>query len=166
MLQQSLVLIKPEAMKKKLTGYVLNKFAEKNIKIVGIKPIRVSKELAEKHYSHLNAEPFFERLINYLQGKNHEIEHIFAIVYEGENCIEIIREITGATNPEEAEPTSIRGSFGRVTTKGTFENVVHSSSSIEDAEKEIKLWFSASELMNVIYDTKIEKIEKNELIWK
>jgi nucleoside-diphosphate kinase len=166
MLQQSLVLIKPEAMKKKLTGYVLNKFAEKNIKIVGIKPIKVSKELAEKHYEHLSSKPFFGELISYLQGQENGVEYIFAIVYEGENCIEIIREVTGATNPEEANPTSIRGAFGRITTKGTFENVVHASSSLKDAEKEIKLWFSPSELMNVIYDTKLEKKEKNELVWK
>jgi nucleoside-diphosphate kinase len=166
MLQQTLVLIKPEAMKKKLTGYILNKFAEKDINIVGIKTVKVSKELAEKHYEHLKSKPFFAELINYLQGVEYDIDYILAIVYEGENCIQNVRDITGATNPEEANPTTIRGAFGRITTKGVFENVVHSSSSIEDAEKEIKLWFAAHELTNTIYETEIKKIEKNELTWK
>jgi len=164
--QQTLVLIKPEAIQKKLTGYILNKLAEKDLKIVGIKLVKVSKELAEEHYKHLKNKSFFKELINYIQGGDYGVEHLIAIVYEGENSIQIIREIAGATNPEEATPTSIRGSFGRITKNGVFENVIHSSSSIEDAETEIKLWFSASELVNTIYPIKKINISKEEIIWQ
>jgi len=166
MKEQTLVLIKPEAMQKKLTGFVLNKFAEKNLEIVGIKPVKVTQKLAEKHYKQLKDKPFFPELIDYIQGANYGIKYLFAIIYEGENAIKVIREVAGATNPEEAAPTSIRGSFGRITTKGVFENVVHASSSTEDAELEIKLWFSPSELMSTIYPTKKETISNEETVWE
>jgi nucleoside-diphosphate kinase len=151
MKEQTLVVIKPEAMQKKLTGYVLNKLAETDLKIVAIKPVKVSKELAEAHYQQLKSKPFFPELIEYLEGKSYGIDFLIALVYEGENAIKVVRDVAGATNPEEAKPTSIRGAFGRITTKGVFENVIHASSSIEDAEREIKLWFNQDELMSVIY---------------
>ena len=166
MKQQTLVLIKPEAMQKNLTGYVLNKLAERELQIVGIKPVKVSKELAEEHYKQLKNKPFFPELIEYIQGGGYGINNLIAIVYEGENAIQVVREVAGATNPEEAKPTSIRGSFGRITTKGVFENVIHASSSPEDAETEVKLWFSPTELMNVIYPIKITNISKNETVWE
>jgi len=166
MIQQTLVLIKPEAMQKKIIGHVLNKFAETDLRIVGMKPVKVSKELATEHYKQLKDKPFFPTLIEYIQGKNYGIDNLIAIVYEGENAIAVVREVAGATNPEEADPTSIRGAFGRITTKGIFENVLHASSSIEDAEAEIKLWFSANELINTIYPTKkISNISKDETVW-
>jgi nucleoside-diphosphate kinase len=165
MIQQTLVLIKPEAMQKKLTGYVLNKLAESDLKIVGIKLMHVTEELAEKHYIALKDKPFFLELIHYLQGTDYNVDHLIAIVYEGENSISVIRQLAGATNPEEAEPTSIRGSFGRITTTGVFENVIHASSSLEDAEAEIKLWFKPNELTNCIYPIKKVNTDKEKIVW-
>jgi nucleoside-diphosphate kinase len=75
-------------------------------------------------------------------------------VYQGEDAIQKIRDIVGDTNPEVANPVSIRGAYGRITTSGVFENVVHASSSPEDAEKEIKLWFKPDEIVVDIYPTK------------
>lgn len=167
MKQQTLVLIKPEAIQKKIIGHVLNKFADDDeIEIVGIKQVIVTKELAEKHYEQLRNKPFFPGLIDYIQGKKYGIKCLIAIVFEGENCIERVRNIAGATNPEEAKPTTIRGAFGRITTKGVFENVVHASSSLQDAESEIKLWFSPSELVSTIYPTKKITISNQETIWE
>ncbi len=165
MSEQTLVLIKPDAIQKNLTGYVLNKLAETGLNIVGIKAVKVSEKLAKEHYRQLKDKPFFQELIDYIQGKMNDISSIIAIVYEGENAIKVVRQAAGATNPEEANPASIRGAFGRITTKKVFENVIHASSSPEDAEFEIKLWFSPHELVSQKFSTKTKNICKDETVW-
>jgi len=91
---------------------------------------------------------------------------VVAMVYRGDNAIKKVRDISGATNPEEADPTSIRGAYGRITTKGVFENVIHASSSPEDSEREIKLWFKPAEIVGQLYPTKKTIIDKHEeLVW-
>lgn len=147
-LEATLVVIKPDGIEKSLTGNIISRLSETQLKIVGAKVCRVSKELAETHYQHLVGKPFFGELIQYIMGEFHT-KRVIALVYYGQNAIERIREISGATNPEEAVPYSLRGSYGRITTKGVFENVVHASSSVEDAEREIKLWFQPCEITGV-----------------
>ena len=77
-----------------------------------------------------------------------------AMVYWGEGAINKVRELAGSTNPEEAEPTSIRGAYGRITSKGVYENVIHASANQEEAEREIKLWFEPDEILIDAYPTK------------
>ena len=77
-----------------------------------------------------------------------------ALVYWGEDAIKKVRALAGATNPEEADPTSIRGSYGRITTHGVYENVIHVSANAEDAEREVKLWFQPPEIIVDIFPTK------------
>jgi nucleoside-diphosphate kinase len=77
-----------------------------------------------------------------------------ALIYWGKEAIQKCRELAGATNPEEADPTSIRGSYGRILTSGLYENVIHVSSNIEEAQREIKLWFSPDEIIVDLYPTK------------
>ena len=137
MINQTLILIKPDGLKKSLTGNILTRLSETKLEIIAAKIIRVSRELAEKHYCHLKEKPFFAELVRYLQGELHQRKKVMAMVYWGEDAIQKVREISGSTNPEEASPTSIRGQFGRITTKGVYENVVHASASEEDAEREI-----------------------------
>ena len=166
--QNTLVLIKPDGLKKSLTGNILTKLAETRLIIVGAKVVSVSKELAEQHYIHLKDKPFFPDLLNYIQGKMYGegYQRVLAMVYRGENAIQKVRDIAGSTNPEEADSTSIRGAYGRITTKGVFENVIHASSSPVDAEREIKLWFKPPEIVGNIYPTKKSVIEKHEeLVW-
>ncbi len=146
--QQTLVLIKPDGLKKSLTGNILTRLSETKLNIVGARVIKVSRKLAEKHYYHLKGKPFYPELILYLQGKIHKKEKILALVYEGKNAIKKVRQIAGATNPEEASPTSIRGSYGRITTKGVYENVIHASSNEKEAHREIKLWFKPNEIIS------------------
>ena len=150
------VIVKPDGLKKSLTGNILTKLAEARFMIVGAKVVRVSRALAEAHYQHLKEKPFFNDLIEYIQGKPYgpDFERVMALVYKGPNAIKKVREIAGATNPEEADSVSIRGSFGRITTKGVFENVIHASSDAKDAEREIKLWFKPEEIVTDIYPTK------------
>jgi len=150
MVQKTLVLIKPDGLLKSLTGNILTKLSEAKLDIVGAKVVRVSRELAEQHYQHLKDKPFFDELVRYIQGKLHgpHYERVLALVYEGEDAINRVRKIAGATNPEEADPTTIRGAYGRITTKGVYENVIHSSSDAKDAEREIALWFRPEEIVD------------------
>jgi len=152
--QQTLILIKPDGLKKSLTGNVLTRLSETKLEIVAAKMVRVSRELAEEHYKHMKDKPFFGELIKYIQGKLHDRHKVMAMVYWGEDAISKVREICGSTNPEEAESTSIRGSFGRITTKGIYENVLHASTNKEEAEREIKLWFEPDEIIVDLYPTK------------
>lgn len=159
-IQQTLVLIKPDGLIKSLTGNILSVLSETKLKIVGAKIIRVPRELAEKHYEGLDlrkGKEVFENTISYIMGKWHA-DRVFALVYQGEDAINKIREICGETNPEKASPISLRGKYGRINSQtGVFENVVHTSDSESSAEKEIKLWFSPSELTELIYPITTEK---------
>lgn len=157
--QAALILIKPDGLKKSLTGNILTRLSETRLEIVAAKMVRVSKKLAEEHYLHLKDKPFFGDLIKYLQGELHDRRKVMALVYWGKDAIKKCRELAGATNPEEAEPTSIRGSYGRITTSGVYENVIHVSSKEPEAEREIKLWFNPDEIIVDLYPAK-EIIEK------
>jgi nucleoside-diphosphate kinase len=166
--QQSLVIIKPDGLVKSLTGNILTALSETKLKIVGTKIIKVSKELAEEHYKSLkHRKPhIFEDAIKYLMGEFHT-KRVMALVYHGEDALQKIRTVCGSTNPEEASPDSIRGRYGRINSKtGVFENVVHTSETEEDAEKEIKLWFSPEELVERIYPVKKETKEKEVFCWE
>lgn len=167
MIQETLVLIKPDGLKKSLTGNIVARLSETKLEIVATKIIRVSRQLAEQHYCHLKDKPFFEELINYIQGELHERRKVMAMVYHGEDAITKVRQLAGATNPEEADSVSIRGSYGRITTKGLYENVIHCSSNESEAEREIKLWFMPDEIIVDIFPTETREVAKYKLrAWK
>ena len=164
MTQQTLVLIKPDGLKKSLTGNVLTRLSETKLDIVAAKIVKVSRELAAEHYKELKDKPFFEDLLKYLMGEYHK-KKVMALVYWGEDAIDKVRKICGATNPEEADAVSIRGAYGRITTKGVYENVIHASANVKDAEREIKLWFAPNEIIEELYHTKPVKISTEKRIW-
>ncbi len=154
MIQQTLVLIKPDGLVRSLTGNILTRLSETKLEIVAAKVTRVSKELAQAHYQHLKEKRFYPELLRYLQGELHDRRKVMALVYWGDQAIAKVRELAGETNPEEASPTSIRGSFGRIRSSGLYENVIHASSDEKEAEREIKLWFQPGEIILEIYPTK------------
>ncbi len=164
MIQQTLVLIKPDGLKKSLTGNVLTRLSETKLDIVAAKIVTVSRELAEAHYVSLKDKPFFQELVKYIMGEYHK-KKVMALVYWGENAIDKVRQICGATNPEEADPVSIRGAYGRITTKGVYENVIHASTNMEEAEREIKLWFQPDDIIVNMYPTKIVKKMAQRKLW-
>lgn len=166
MSQATLILIKPDGLKKSLTGNILTRLSETKLEIVAAKMARVSEELAEEHYRHLKDKPFFPELIKYIRGELHDRRKVMALIYWGKDAIAKCRELVGATNPEEAESTSIRGSYGRITTSGVYENVIHVSSNAPEAEREIKLWFRPEEIIVDLYPTKdiVEK-EQKKRVW-
>jgi nucleoside-diphosphate kinase len=146
--EKTLVLIKPDAMAKHLAGNIINDLYYLNLKMTGLKLVNVKRELAEQHYIEHKGKPFFEHLIQHITGVLHCDENVIAIVYEGENAIQKIRDAVGKSNPDESSPSSIRGKYGKIHSKtNCFETVIHASDSIQSAEREIKLWFDDDELI-------------------
>ena len=138
-MERSLVLIKPDAMQRRLAGTIIGRLEEQGLKLVALKMLHLDKALAERHYAIHVGKPFFEDLINYITSTP-----IIAIVFEGEGAVEVIRKIMGATDPARAEAGTIRADFGL----DIQHNAVHGSDSIETAEKEIELFFDKGEIFN------------------
>src|SRR3989344_2427360 len=164
--EPTLVIIKPDGLQKSLTGNILTRLSEAKLVIIAAKMKAVSRQLAEEHYQHLKDKPFFEEIVKYLMGEYHT-KRVMALVYCGEDAIQKVRTVCGATNPEEAEPVSIRGSYGRITTKGIYENAIHASSNKEDAEREIKLWFMPDEIVfdNLYPAKEAMTSQKKQKVW-
>lgn len=163
--EPTLVLIKPDGLVKSLTGNILTRLSETKLEIVAAKMVRVNDKLAKEHYVHLRDKPFFNELVKYLKGEIHDRCKVLAMVYYGESAINKVRQLAGATNPEEADSVSIRGQYGRITTKGVYENVIHASSNLQEAEREIKLWFRPDEIIIDLYPTKIVPYHAEEKGW-
>lgn len=165
MAEPTLVIIKPDGLQKSLTGNILTRLSETKLVIIGAKMKIVSRDLAEEHYFHMKDKPFFEEIVKYIMGDYHT-RRVMALVYYGEESIQKIRKICGATNPEEAEPGTIRGSYGRITTKGVYENVIHASGNSQDAEREIKLWFEPDDIVvDKLYPTKEANLQIKKRVW-
>ncbi|MCA9400510.1 MAG: nucleoside-diphosphate kinase [Candidatus Omnitrophica bacterium] len=135
-------MIKPDGMSKGLIGTIIDRFLISGFDLKAIRLVTPTKDLVEEHYQHIQGTQFYEGVVSFLMGAYHPSKKVLALVIEGENGIAQARKIAGATNPEEAEYTTIRGAYGRITSKGIFENVIHVSSSQEDAQREISLWFN------------------------
>lgn len=164
--QATLVIIKPDGLKKSLTGNILTRLSETKLKIIAAKVLRVSRELAVKHYAHLTKKPFFEELVQYITGAQHGENRVLALVYYGEEAIEKIHDLAGATNPEQAAPTTIRGQYGRILTSGVYENVIHTSGTPDEAEREIKLWFEPHDIVMDLYPVReVVSPERRVLVW-
>lgn len=147
-IERTLVLIKPDGVRRSLIGPVLAKLDEARLSLVAARLRKVPLELAKAHYAAHEGKPFYPQLLDYITGKLHApYDRVMALVYEGENAIKAIRALGGDTNPEKAEPNTVRGMYGRITTAGVFENVIHASANPEEAEIEIKLWFKPDELL-------------------
>ena len=163
--QQALVLIKPDGIVKSLTGNIITELSDEGLIIAGAKIVQVTRELAEEHYQHLKEEKFFGELIKYIMGEYHT-KRVLALVYEGKDVVNKIRSVIGLTDPEKADPISIRGKYGRITSQGVFENVVHASENTKEAEREIKLWFRPDEISHTIYPIESKEVKKTKLFWK
>jgi nucleoside-diphosphate kinase len=138
-MERSLVLIKPDAMLKRLAGAIISRIERQGMKPVAMKMLHMDKALARRHYAVHADKPFFAGLIDYITSTP-----IIAIVFEGEDAVEVIRKTMGATDPAKAAAGTIRADFGA----NIQNNAVHGSDSVETAEKEIKLFFSEDEIFN------------------
>ena len=131
-MERTLVLIKPDAMERKLMGEIITIYENRGLHISSLKIIKPSIEIAKTHYIDHKDKPFYESLVSYITSGE-----VCALVIEGDNVVTKVRKINGATDPLDADMGTIRGRFAI----SKSENTVHSSDSVESAEREIKIWF-------------------------
>jgi nucleoside-diphosphate kinase len=142
-MERTLVLIKPDGVKRGLIGKILNHYEEKSLEIVALKLIAATTDNAKEHYREHEGREYFEELINYVtDGK------MCAMIIMGEKAVEVVRKINGDKDPVKAELASIRGEF----TIDKTQNLVHASDSLENAEREIAIWFP-----ELTYEDKYQK---------
>jgi nucleoside-diphosphate kinase len=136
--EQTLVLIKPDAVERRLAGDILARIERRGLVVRAGKLLRVSRDLGERHYAEHREKPFFGELVDFITSAP-----TWALVVEGEGAIATMRKTIGATNPADADPGSIRGDLATAMP----DNLVHGSDSPESAKREIALWFSDDELV-------------------
>lgn len=151
MVQQTLVLIKPDGLERGLTGEIIKRFEQRGLKIVGLKLVKIDKDFAKRHYTEditkRRGEAIRSMLLDYITSSP-----IVAMVIQGVEAIENVRKIVGPTESKEALPGTIRGDFSHVSFKYAdrkkipVRNLIHASANEEDAKKELALWFSVDEL--------------------
>ncbi len=144
-MERTFVILKPDAVQRQLTGQLISRFEQRGLKIVAMKFMQVSLELAQEHYAVHKERPFFNDLIAYITSSP-----VVAMVLEGPDAIRATRNTVGGTNPVEAAPGSIRGDFGMQIGR----NLVHASDGPETARAEVALWFRDDEL--VAYDRAVD----------
>ncbi|EQB64918.1 MAG: hypothetical protein AMDU3_IPLC00004G0496 [Thermoplasmatales archaeon I-plasma] len=135
---RTLVLIKPDGVARSKIGAIISRFEDKGLKVTALKLMKLDRERAEKHYAVHKGKPFYESLLNYITSAP-----LVAMVVEGNNCIEIVRKLVGATNGAKAEPGTIRGDFST----GIDFNLIHASDSEESAKYEIPIFFDEKEIL-------------------
>ena len=145
-MQQTFLAIKPDGVQRGLIGKIISRLEEKGFKLVGMKLMKVTNELAEKHYGEHKDKPFFKGLVSFITSGP-----IVAMVWEGKNIISALRKTMGKTNPLDAELGTVRGDFAIDIGK----NVVHGSDSEESAKREIALFFREDELIK--WEPEIQK---------
>ncbi len=136
-MERTFAALKPDAVKRGLIGKILSRFEDKGYKIIAMKLVNVTKELAAKHYAEHVGKPFYDSLIEYITSGP-----VLAMILEGENAILGVRHIVGKTNPDDADVGSIRADFCTVKEY----NAVHASDCPESAKREMGLWFSPDEI--------------------
>jgi nucleoside-diphosphate kinase len=138
-MEQTLVLLKPDSIQRALAGEVISRLERRGLKFVAMKLMKVSDELANQHYGEHVGKPFFDGLVKFITSSP-----IVAMVVEGENAVEVVRNTVGATNPVQAAAGTIRGDLGL--TIGM--NLIHASDSLESAKREIDIFFQADEIVD------------------
>lgn len=142
-MERSLILIKPDAIQRGLTGEIISRLEKKGLQLVAMKMIHMDRSMAEKHYSIHKDKPFFKDLVSFITSSP-----IIAIVFQGDNVVNIVRCSMGETNPAESAPGTIRGDYAI----SSEHNLIHGSDSPQNATKEISLFFSSGEILEYSRD--------------
>ncbi|MDQ4075112.1 MAG: nucleoside-diphosphate kinase [Chloroflexota bacterium] len=135
-MERTLIIIKPDAVQRGLTGEIIKRFEDRGLKIVAMKMMQADRELAERHYDVHRERPFFQSLVEYIISNP-----VVVFALEGKNAVKAARRTIGDTNPIDAPPGTIRGDYAMEIGR----NLVHGSDSPENAEKELALWFASNE---------------------
>lgn len=136
-MERTFLAIKPDGVQRALVGEIIHRFESKGFTLVGLKFMKVSRELAEQHYGVHREKPFFSGLVDFITSGP-----VVAMVWEGDGVVAAARKMIGATNPLSAEPGTIRGDFG----VNIGRNIIHGSDAPETAQQEVSLWFKEEEL--------------------
>jgi nucleoside-diphosphate kinase len=137
--ERTFLAVKPDGVQRRLIGEIIGRFETKGFTLVGLKMLKVSRELAEQHYDVHREKAFFPGLVDFITSGP-----VVAMVWEGEGVVASARKIIGATNPLTAEPGTLRGDLG----VSIGRNIIHGSDAIETAQREVALWFEEDELTN------------------
>ncbi len=137
-MQRTLILLKPDAVQRRLVGDIIERFERKGLRLTGLKLVQVPRELAEQHYAIHKGKPFYESLLTFLTSGP-----TVALVWEGREAVAVCRSLMGMTDGAKSAPGTIRGDFAI----SVQNNLVHGSDSIENAALEIALWFKPEELV-------------------
>jgi nucleoside-diphosphate kinase len=138
-LEKTLILIKPDGLQRSLSGEILTRLEKSGLKLSAIKLLHVEEKLAKEHYAEHVGKPFFGDLVTYICSAP-----IIAIALSGANAVEKSRSLIGKTNPLESAPGTIRGDFGLEISR----NLIHGSATVEDANRELKIFFSKNEIID------------------
>ena len=136
-MEQTFVLIKPNAMKKQKAGVIIHKFQQEGLKLIGLKMIKVSKELCQEFYQEHKERPFFQVLVSFVSSAP-----VIVLALQGDNAVLKVREMMGDTDPKKAAPGTIRYEYG----DSIGENAIHGSDSLNSAKRELALFFPSQEL--------------------
>lgn len=136
-MEKTLVLVKPDGVAKGLTGEIINRFERRDLKVVALKMMILSRKIAERHYGEHQGKPFFAELVNFITSAP-----LVAMVVEGENAVKAVRTMMGSTNPADAAPGTIRGDYALSISK----NIIHGSDSLASAECEVPLFFHEEDI--------------------
>ena len=139
-MEKTFIMVKPDGVQRQLIGEILSRFERKGLQLAGAKLMQVSEQMAENHYAEHKGKPFFGELVEFITSGP-----VFAMVWEGENVVEITRQLIGKTNPKDALPGTIRGDYGMFVGK----NIIHGSDSLESAEREIQIFLNRKSLYRI-----------------
>ncbi len=140
-MEKTFVMLKPDAIQRSLSGEIIARLERRGLKLIALKMLRISKELAERHYGEHQGKPFFQSLVDFITSGP-----VIAMVWEGQNAVQVVRKMMGSTDPQTAEPGTIRGDFALF----MGNNIIHGSDSANSAEREISLFFKDEEIINYI----------------
>jgi nucleoside-diphosphate kinase len=143
-LERTFIMVKPDGVQRRLVSRILGRFEDRGLKLVGLKLMKISKDLAEEHYGEHQGKPFFRGLIDFITSGP-----VVAMVWEGQDAVQTARSMMGKTNPLEASPGTLRGDYALF----TGNNIVHGSDSIESAAREIRLFFDEKDVLDYTMDT-------------
>ena len=138
-MEQTLIIFKPSSIERGLVGQVIARFQQKGLVITGMKMMQLSEELLREHYAHLVDRPFFPWILDSMMASP-----VIVMALKGKDAVKVVRLMTGSTNGSEAQPGTIRGDFSM----SGQENIIHASSSLEDAEVELKRFFKPEEIFD------------------
>jgi nucleoside-diphosphate kinase len=138
-LETTLILIKPDGVQRSLSGEILQRLERSGLKISGLKLLHVNESLAKRHYAEHEGKPFFNDLVEYICSAP-----VIALALSGPNAIQKSRSLIGKTNPLDSEPGTIRGDFGLEISR----NLIHGSASVDDANREIDIFFNKNEIID------------------